>query len=70
MELPETMGKKYSKSWFGGMMTLFFYITYIHSIIFIQLIHPSSFAEVPLHQNQKSKGALCSRDRASSSLIV
>jgi hypothetical protein len=36
------------------MMLLFlficiFYSTYIHSITFIQYIHPSPFAEVPLH---------------------
>jgi hypothetical protein len=39
---------------FGGMMQLFsfilkFYITYIHSITCIQSIHPSLFAEAPLH---------------------
>jgi hypothetical protein len=31
------------------LFILLLYITYIHSIPFIQYIHPSSFAEVPLH---------------------
>ncbi len=39
---------------FDGMMPLFLFILilyskYIHSITFIQYIHPSSFAVVPLH---------------------